>query len=354
MNWIPVFAVLLALALGYAAGHYRAPLRPGRLPELTPLSENLERVQQRLRELEIARVGAYSAMTEQVSMVRAASEQLTAQTAALATALRAPQARGRWGELQLRRVVELAGMVEHCDFVEQLVDADGLRPDMVVRLTGGRTVIVDAKVSLAAYLEASESSLESHREERMRAHARHVRIHVEELAAKRYWAAQPDSPEFVVLFIPGDPFLSAALDRDPELLEHALTRRVLIATPTTLVAMLRTIAWGWQQDSLTAHAREVFDLGRELYSRLGTLAAHFDRVGRALNRTVTDFNAATGCLESRVLVSARRLHEAGITAGEIPTPRTVQVIPRTSVTLDRDGLEEARTVLPPVDELDRS
>lgn len=328
MTWIAVLTTLLALALGLVAGRHVAA-RPATSPDAAPLRDCLDRVERRLRELEIARVGAYSALTEQVNMVRAASEGLTTQTAALATALRAPQARGRWGELQLRRVVELAGMTEHCDFVEQATSADGtLRPDLTVRLTGGRTVIVDAKVSLAAYLEAVETSVDEFREQRLRAHARHLRAHVDGLAAKQYWTTQPDTPEFVVLFLPGDPFLAAALERDPELLEHALTRRVLIATPTTLIAMLRTIAWGWQQDSLTTHAREVFDLGRELHDRLGTLAEHFDRLGRALHRTVGDFNAATGCLESRVLVSARRLHETGIAAGEIPTPRTVEVIPR--------------------------
>ncbi|MGQ0846122.1 MAG: DNA recombination protein RmuC [Sporichthyaceae bacterium] len=360
MDPIAVFAVLLALGLGFAAGHFRGALslatlratlaaerraaaeRSGDALAATPLRDCLDRVEVRLRELEIARVGAYSALTEQVGMVRVASEQLTTQTAALATALRAPQNRGRWGELQLRRVVELAGMVEHCDFVEQDANADGtLRPDMVVRLTGGRTVVVDAKVSLAAYLEAAATTLEEQRESRLRAHSRHVRAHVDGLAAKQYWTAQADTPEFVVLFIPGDPFLGAALEKDPELLEHALAKRVLIATPTTLVAMLRTIAWGWQQDSLTAHAREVFDLGRELYSRLGTYAEHVDRLGRTLGRAVNDFNAAGGCLESRVLVSARRLHATGVAAGEIPTPRVVEVVPRPSAVVDLEGRTQA-------------
>ncbi|MGQ0467789.1 MAG: DNA recombination protein RmuC [Sporichthyaceae bacterium] len=352
MDPIYLFLVFAALVAGFAAGHFRgavqlASLRAtlaaerrstGNEAAAEPLRDCLDRVERRLRELEIARVGAYSALTEQVGMVRAASEQLTTQTAALATALRAPQARGRWGELQLRRVVELAGMVEHCDFVEQDTSTDGTqRPDLVVRLTGGRTVVVDAKVSLAAYLEAAGTTLEAPRDERLRAHARHVRAHVDGLAAKQYWAAQPDTPEFVVLFIPGDPFLAAALDKDPELLEHALAKRVLIATPTTLVAMLRTVAWGWQQDSLTAHAREVFDLGRELYGRLGTLAEHVDRLGRSLGRTVADFNAATGSLEARVLVSARRLHAAGIAAGDIPTPRLVHAVPRPAATHEPDG-----------------
>ncbi len=296
-----------------------------------PLGDTLDRVEARLRELELARTGAYSALTEQVTMARAAAEQLTTRTTELVTALRAPQARGRWGELQLRRVVELAGMAERCDFDEQVsaATADGaLRPDLVVRLTAGRTIVVDAKVSLAAYLEATEATDEARREERLRAHARHLRTHVDQLAAKEYWRAVAGSPEFVVLFIPGEAFLAPALDRDPALLEHAMAARVVIATPTTLVAMLRTIAWSWQQDALTAHAREVFDLGRELYARLATMGDHVDRLGRSLNRAVGDYNAAAGSLESRVLVTARRLHELRVVGDELPAPRSVDACAR--------------------------
>lgn len=288
---------------------------------VAPLDDTLRRVEARLQELETARVGAYAALTEQVAANRAAAVELTAETAALVSALRAPQARGRWGELQLRRVVELAGMEARCDFDEQvgLTLVDGLvRPDLVVRLAGGRSVVVDSKVTLAAYLEAAGSADSAFREERLRAHARHLRGHVDALAAKEYWTALPNTPEFVVLFVPGEAFLAPALERDAGLLEHAMARRVIIATPTTLVAMLRTVAWSWQQESLTESAREVFSLGRELYSRLATMGEHLDRLGRSLGRAVTDYNAATGSLESRVLVTARKLHGLGVVADELP------------------------------------
>ncbi|HUQ15749.1 MAG TPA: DNA recombination protein RmuC, partial [Gemmatimonadales bacterium] len=267
-------AVLGAVvAAGFARAHSGAPplFRP---PTSQPVGETLDRLDVRLRELELARAGAYGALTQQVSMTREATEALSHRTGELLTALRAPQTRGRWGELQLRRVVELAGMAPHCDFDEQVTTAtaDGpLRPDLVVRLTGGRTVVVDAKVSLAAYLEASTAVEAARREERLRAHARALRTHVDQLAGKEYWRSIPGSPEFVVLFLPGEAFLAPALERDTGLLEHALGARVVIATPTTLVAMLRTVAHTWQQDALSTHAREVFDLGRELYARLATM-----------------------------------------------------------------------------------
>jgi len=331
--------LLVGIGLGYALGRESrgrtvAELDSGRAEVagvVAPLRECLGRVEGRLRELELARVGAYAALTEQVEMTRAASEALTAETAALVNVLRAPQGRGRWGELQLRRVVELAGMQVRCDFDEQVaVDgAEGsLRPDLVVRLAGGRNVVVDAKVPLAAYLEASTAVGEAARRDRLRAHARHLRQHVDALAGKEYWAAVAGSAEFVVLFIPGEAFLAPALEHDPQLLEHAMVRRVLIATPTTLIALLRTVAWGWQQESLTEHAREVFDLGRELYARLATMGEHMDRLGRSLARAVGDFNAAAGSLESRVLVSARRFHALGIVAEDLPPPGPVEVAPR--------------------------
>ena len=323
-----VTMLLLGVVLGGVLGAYltvkfvRARPLPGGGDE--PVGDTLGRLEIRLRELELARAGAYGALTQQVSMTREATEALASRTGELLTALRAPQTRGRWGELQLRRVVELAGMAPHCDFDEQVstATADGtVRPDLVVRLTGGRTIVVDAKVSLAAYLEAATLADEGRREERLRAHARALRTHVDQLAGKNYWRSVAGSPEFVVLFLPGEAFLSPALERDPALLEHALGARVIIATPTTLVAMLRTVAWSWQQDSLTAHAREVFDLGRELYARLATMGEHVDRLGRSLNRAVTDYNAAAGSLESRVLVTARRLQDLRVVGDEWPAPR---------------------------------
>ncbi len=285
-----------------------------------PLKETMARVEAQLRESDAARTRSHAALAEQVSIARQTSEQLRAQTQALVTALRRPEARGRWGELQLRRVVELAGMSARCDFDEQVVVAspDGAqRPDMVVRLAGGKNIVVDSKVSLAAYLEAAESDDEAVRAARMEAHARHLRDHVDRLAAKAYWAALSPSPEFVILFIPGEAFLAPALERDPGLLEHALAHKVHIATPTTLVTMLRTAQYAWQQEALTENARAVFDLGRELYDRLAGLGKHVDRLGHALTKAVSAYNQTVGSLESRVLVSARRLNDLGVVGEDI-------------------------------------
>jgi DNA recombination protein RmuC len=285
-----------------------------------PLKETLARVEAQLRESDEARTRSHAALAEQVYIARQTSEQLRAQTQALVTALRRPEARGRWGELQLRRVVELAGMSARCDFDEQVVVAspDGTqRPDMVVRLAGGKNIVVDSKVSLAAYLEAAESDDEAVRAARMEAHARHLREHVDRLAGKAYWAVLSPSPEFVILFIPGEAFLAPALERDQGLLEHALAHKVHIATPTTLVTMLRTAQYAWQQEALSENARAVFDLGRELYDRLAGLGKHVDRLGHALTKAVSAYNQTVGSLESRVLVSARRLNDLGVVGGEI-------------------------------------
>ncbi len=296
-----------------------------------PLRDTLDRVEGQLHTLERARVAAYASLTEQVGYARETSEALRAQTSSLVTALRAPQARGRWGEMQLRRVVELAGMVEHCDFTEQ-ASAPGeigtLRPDLVVRLAGGKQVIVDAKVSLSAYLQAAETDDDDVAAERLRAHARHLRAHVAGLSAKEYWRAFQPTPEFVVLFVPGDAFLAPALERDPELLEDAMRARVLIATPTTLIAMLRTVAYAWQQEALTEHARAVFELGQELYRRLGKLGGHVDKLGRSLSRAVGDYNATVGSLERSVLSQARKMAELNVTDLDLPTPTPVEDAPR--------------------------
>jgi DNA recombination protein RmuC len=284
-----------------------------------------------LRELEHARVTAYTSLSEQVGFMRSTGEALRDQTSSLVAALRAPQARGRWGEMQLRRVVELAGMVEHCDFTEQASvtgDHGILRPDLVVRLAGGKNVVVDSKVSLAAYLEAAESRDPDVIEGRMLAHARHLREHVKGLAAKEYWRSFEPTPEFVVLFVPGDAFLAPALERDPQLLDDAMSAKVLIATPTTLIAMLRTVAYSWQQEALTANAREVFELGRELYRRLGTLGGHAEKLGRALSRSVEDYNSLVGSLERSVLVQARRMAELQITDADLLSPAPVDAATR--------------------------
>jgi DNA recombination protein RmuC len=296
-----------------------------------PLKETLAKVEGQLRELERARVTAYTSLTEQVGQVRQTSEQLRHETASLANALRAPQVRGRWGELQLERIVELAGMSEHCDVTRQnTVDTDdGLkRPDLVVHLAGGKSVVVDSKVPLAAYLEAVEATEGKARTERLASHARQLRRHVDQLAAKEYWTAFSPAPEFVVLFVPGEAFLAPALEHDPQLLEHAMARRVVIATPTTLVSMLRTIAYAWQQAALTDNARSIFDLGRQLYDRLGKLGDKVDALGRAISRVVTSYNGTVASLETRVLVSARRMRDLQLVEGDLETPRAVEETPR--------------------------
>ncbi|WP_116243721.1 DNA recombination protein RmuC [Nocardiopsis sp. FIRDI 009] len=295
-----------------------------------PLTATLNRVEAQLREADAGRAAAHAELAKQVELVREGSERLRDQTRALVTALRRPEARGRWGELQLRRVAELAGMAAHCDFDEQASTRDGaLRPDMVVRLAGGKNIVVDAKVPLAAYLDAVETEDEEASAERMRAHARQLRTHVDQLAAKSYWAAFAPAPEFVVLFVPGEAFLAPALERDPGLLEHAMARRVHIATPTTLISLLRTAQYAWQQEALSENAREVFELGKLLHGRLSTLGGHVEGLGRALNRTVSAYNQTVGSLESRVLVTARRFRDLGLVDTDLDRPSGVEERPRT-------------------------
>jgi DNA recombination protein RmuC len=296
-----------------------------------PLKETLARVETQLRETDAARVKSTAALTEQVMIARESSDQLRAQTQALVSALRRPEARGMWGEMQLRRVVELAGMNARCDFDEQVgvtTDDGVLRPDMVVRLAGGKNIVVDSKVSLAAYLEAAEADDEPVREARLAAHARHLRDHVDRLAAKAYWAALSPAPEFVVLFIPGEAFLAPALEHDPALLEYSIAHKVHIATPTTLVTMLRTAQYAWQQEALSENARAVFDLGRELYDRILGLGRHVDALGKALTNAVSSYNKTIGSLEGRVLVSARRLNQLGLVDAELQPPTPVEATVR--------------------------
>jgi DNA anti-recombination protein RmuC len=292
-----------------------------------PLRETLARVEMQLRESDEARIRSAAALAEQVMVARQSSDELRTQTQALVTALRRPEARGRWGEMQLRRVVEMAGMNARCDFDEQVgvTTDDGLqRPDMVIRLAGGKNIVVDSKVSLAAYLEAAESTDDAVREKRLDAHARHLREHVDRLAAKAYWAALSTAPEFVVLFIPGEAFLAPALEHDPALLEHAIMHKVHIATPTTLITMLRTAQYAWQQEALSENARAVFDLGRELYDRIAGMGKHMDGLGKALTNAVSSYNKTIGSLEGRVLVSARKLNQLGVVEAELLAPTPVE------------------------------
>jgi DNA recombination protein RmuC len=298
---------------------------------VAPLREALMRYEQRVGDLERERVGAYEALREQVRGMSQVSGELRTETRQLVSALRAPQVRGRWGEHQLRRIVEAAGMLAHCDFSEQVAgvtDAGNVRPDLVVRLHGGRHVVVDAKAPFEAYLAAMEARDDNARNTHLGTHAKHVRAHIDALSAKSYWAAFEPAPEFVVLFMPADAFLDAALQHDPALLEYAFARNVVLATPATLIALLRTIAYAWRQESLARNALAVHTLGRELYTRLSTMGEHLARVGTSLGGAVTAYNKAIGSLEARVLVTARRLGDLGVSADELAAPGQVEVAPR--------------------------
>jgi DNA recombination protein RmuC len=300
-----------------------------------PLRESLKRVQEQLTASEQMRAAADSALREHLTGMRSSSEQLRSETAQLVNALRAPQVRGRWGELQLERTVEAAGMTEHVDYVtqESVSDEDGrVRPDLVVKLVGGKNVVVDSKVAFAGYLEAMEAKDETVRAARLKAHARHLRDHIDQLAAKAYWQRFTPSPEFVVCFIPADAFLDAALREDPSLMERAFERNVVLATPSTLIALLRTISYTWRQEALAANAAEVHKLGRDLYTRLSTMGGHIDKLGRALGSAVGSYNNAVSSLESRVFVTARRMGDLGIIepGSELTTPGQLTETPRTT------------------------
>ncbi|MER7888273.1 DNA recombination protein RmuC [Micromonospora sp. NPDC048909] len=299
---------------------------------VAPLHDTLRRYEQRVAELEHDRVDAYAELREQVRSMSAVSGELRTETKQLVAALRAPQVRGRWGEHQLRRIIEAAGLLEHCDFAEQVTstttDQQVVRPDLVVRLHGGRSVVVDAKAPFDAYLTAMEARDERGRDTHLDAHARHLRAHVDALAAKSYWSAFDSTPEFVVLFVPADPFLDVALQRDPTLLEHAFARNVVLATPATLVALLRTVAYSWRQEALARNAVAVHSLARELHGRLATLGDHVGKLGSALGSAVTAYNRAVGSLEARVLVSARKLAELGVSDQELTAPPQVELAPR--------------------------
>ncbi|MEZ7240813.1 DNA recombination protein RmuC [Rhodococcus sp. GXMU-t2271] len=292
-----------------------------------PLQEAVGALARQVEHVERNRVHAYAGLTEQVEGMHRASQLLSTQTQQLVTALRAPQVRGRWGEIQLERVVELAGMVRHCDFDTQ-VTKDGVRPDLLVYLAGGKQIVVDAKVPFAAYLDAAQEEDVARRDQHLMRHARQVRTHVDQLSAKAYWESFDPTPEFVVLFVPGDPFLDAALAADSDLLEYAFARNVILATPTTLVALLRTIAHTWRQEALSKEAATIHQLGRELYQRIGVVGGHLDRLGSQLGKAVDSFNLTVASMESRVGVTARKLSELEIFDGEHPEVRPVDAWPR--------------------------
>jgi DNA recombination protein RmuC len=309
-----------------------------------PIAETLQKVDVRLTEAERERVAAYSRLSEQVAALGSSAN-------ALSRALRTPAVRGRWGELQLRRVVEMAGMIARCDFDEQppLAGDNGrLRPDLIVHLPGAKRLVVDAKTPLEAFLDAQEAADEETRLSRLQAHARQVRDHMDRLGSKSYWDALGDSPEMVVMFLPGEPLFSSALQHDLTLIEHGLRQKVLLASPITLIALLTTVAHTWRQEALADNYREVARLGHEFYERLAVFADHLDEVRRKLDGAVQAYNQAAGSFETRVLVSARRLKELDVTTKEeLPPAQPIDTVPRVLKQIGLMGLPEDATVEEP-------
>lgn len=295
-----------------------------------PLKQSLDKVDQKIQAMEVTRSGAYASLSEQVKAMAESQIRLREETGKLAGALRTPAARGRWGEIQLRRVVEMAGMLEYCDFVEQesVGTEDGrLRPDLTVRLPNGKRVVVDSKVPLKAYLEALETPDEAGRASKLREHAMQVRKHLSKLGEKGYWTQFPSCPEFVVAFLPGEIFFSAALQADPELIEHGVERNVILATPTTLIALLRAVSFGWRQEQVAENAQEIRDLGATLYERIRVFAAHYDEMGKSLGKAVSCYAKGKNSMDTRLIGAARKLKDLGASkSGDIDEVYTIPAV----------------------------
>jgi DNA recombination protein RmuC len=314
------FGMALGGLLGVLWSRSRTPYVAG-LVDQAEVMQGLDRLSDQMHHLDRARASWQGQFDAQVDL-------LQRETRSLSTALRKPQVRGRWGELHLRRAVELAGLVDRCDFAEQVRLDDGARrPDLVVNLVGGRQVVVDAKVPLDAYLDATSTDDEDEAAHHLRRHVGQLRSHIDALGSKQYWRSITESPEFVVLFVPAESFLAAALEVDGSLIEYAAVKRVVLATPTTLIALLRTVAHGWSHEALADQAREIHSLGRELHERLASMNGHLDQLGRSLNAAVGHYNQTVGSLESRVLVTARRF-------GDLPAPRQVDAASRSISPVD--------------------
>jgi DNA recombination protein RmuC len=300
-----------------------------------PIRDSLQAAQKQITELEKSRSEAYGGIKSQLEAMRISQQSLTQETQNLVKALRRPEVRGRWGEITLRRLVELAGMVEHCDFQEQVHsvgDDKVIRPDMIVRMPDQRELVVDVKTPLDAYLEAAEAKDDAQRKLGLERHTRNLREHIRTLASKSYWAQFTASPEFVILFIPGDQFLSAALNEDPDLIEYALSQQIILATPTSFVALLKAVAYGWRQLALADNAQEIRQLAEDLYGRLATFVTHMNRVGRQLASSVENYNRAVGSLERKVLPGARKFTELGIhPKKELEKLETLDPVPRTMI-----------------------
>ena len=298
-----------------------------------PIREALEKTERQIQGMEKERKEAYGALHKHLETMAETQANLQTETRSLVQALRRPEVRGQWGELTLKRLAELAGMVEHCDFYEQqsVQTSEGRqRPDMIVRLPGGREIVVDVKTPLDAYLNAVEAEDDTKRQQALVRHARNVRQRVSELASKAYWSQFKDAPDFVVLFIPGEQFLSAALDHDRKLLEDALGQHVILATPTSLVALLRAVAYGWRQEQLTRNAEQIKSVGEELYKRLLTFSSHLDKLGRSLDNSLKHYNSAVGSFDTRILPGAQKFTEMGISANrEVETPEQIETGIRT-------------------------